>query len=135
MKERTETKGTYTTYHFFLSVWWNMASPMAQRMKNPPTVQETQELWVCSLGWENSLEKEMATHSSILAWKIPWTVEPGGVQFMGSLRDRTERLSTHTRLSRGYAKQIPPIHWLLKINTHTYTHTHTHTHTYTCEYW
>ena len=47
-----------------------------------------QELWVQSLGWEDPLEKEMATHSSILAWKIPWTEEPGGLQFMGSQRVR-----------------------------------------------
>ena len=42
------------------------------------------ETWVQSLGQEDPLEKEMATHSSILAWKIPWTEEPGGLQFMGS---------------------------------------------------
>jgi len=42
------------------------------------------ELWVQFLGWEVPLEKEMATHSSILAWRIPWTEEPGGLQFMGS---------------------------------------------------
>ena len=43
-----------------------------------------QETWVQSLGWEDLLEKEMATHSSVLAWKIPWTEEPGRLQFMGS---------------------------------------------------
>ena len=43
-----------------------------------------QETWVQSLGWEDPLEKEMATHSSILAWEIPWTEEPGGLQPMGS---------------------------------------------------
>jgi len=45
-----------------------------------------QETWVQSLGWENPLEKEMATHSSIHAWKIPWTKELGGLQSMGSQR-------------------------------------------------
>ena len=45
-----------------------------------------QETWVQFLGWEDTLEKEMATHSSILAWKIPWTEEPGGLQSMGSQR-------------------------------------------------
>ena len=45
-------------------------------------VQETQETQVQSLGHEDLLEKEMATHSSILAWKMPWTVEPGGLQYM-----------------------------------------------------
>jgi len=42
------------------------------------------EVWVLFLGWEDPLEKEMATHSSILAWRIPWTEEPGGLQSMGS---------------------------------------------------
>ena len=56
---------------------------MAKTVKNLPAVQET---WVRSLGWEDPLEKEMATHSSILAWKIPWTEEPGGLQSMGSQR-------------------------------------------------
>jgi len=43
-----------------------------------------QEKWVGSLGWEDTLEKEMATHSSILAWEIPWTEEPGGLESLGS---------------------------------------------------
>ena len=50
---------------------------MAQLVKNLPAVQETR---VRSLGWEDALEKEMATHSGILAWKISWTEEPGGLQ-------------------------------------------------------
>ena len=54
---------------------------MAQTVKRLPTMWETQ---VQSLGQEDLLEKEMATHSSILAWKIPWTEEPGGLQSMGS---------------------------------------------------
>ena len=52
-------------------------------VKNLPAMQET---WVQSLGQEVSLEKGMATHSSILAWEIPWTEEPGGLQSMGSQR-------------------------------------------------
>ena len=52
-------------------------------VKNLPAMQRT---WVQSLGWEDPLEKGMATHSSILAWGIPWTEEPGGLQFMGSPR-------------------------------------------------
>ena len=43
-------------------------------------IQETEEMWVQSLGWEDPLEEEMAVHSSNLAWKIPWTEEPGGLQ-------------------------------------------------------
>ena len=54
-------------------------------VKNLPAMQET---WVGSLVQEDSLEKGMATHSSILAWRIPWTGDPGGLQSMGSLRVR-----------------------------------------------
>ena len=49
-------------------------------MKNPPAMKK---MWVRSQGWENTLEKKMATHSSIPAWKISWTEEPGGAQSMG----------------------------------------------------
>ena len=54
------------------------ASLVAQWVKNPPAMQGTQETWVGSLGWKDPLEKEMATHSCILAWEILWTEEPGG---------------------------------------------------------
>ena len=57
-------------------------------VKNPPTVQELQETQVQSLGQEDPLEVEMGTHSSILAWEIPWTEEPGKQQPMGSQRVR-----------------------------------------------
>ena len=59
---------------------------MAQWVKNPPAKQETQQMLVQSLGQEDLLEEEMATHCSILAWRIPWTEEPGGLQSMGSQR-------------------------------------------------
>ena len=63
-------------------------SLVAQMVKSLPAMQET---WVQSLGQEDLLEKEMATHSSILAWKIPWTEEPGGLHPMGLLElDTTE---------------------------------------------
>ena len=65
-----------------------------------------QETWIRSLGWEDPLEKGMATHSSILAWRIPWTEEPGALQTMKSQRVRHDRVT----------------------NTHTHTHTHTHAH-------
>ena len=58
-------------------------SLVAQRIKRLPAMRETR---VWSLGWEDPLEKEMATHSSILAWRIPWTEEPGGLQSTGSQR-------------------------------------------------
>ena len=57
------------------------ASLVAQTVKNLPPMQET---WVQSLSQEDPLEKEMATHSSIVAWRIPWTEKPGGLQPMGS---------------------------------------------------
>ena len=59
------------------------ASLVAQRLKHLPLMQET---WVRSLGWEDPLEKEMVTHSSILTWRIPWTEKPGRLQSMGSQR-------------------------------------------------
>ena len=58
---------------------------MAQTVKNLPAMRET---WVRSLGQEVSLEKGMATHSSMLVWRIPWAEEPGGLQSMGPQRDR-----------------------------------------------
>ena len=68
---------------FSYQIQFKRASLVTQSVKIPPAVQET---WVQSLGWEDPLEKEMVTHSSILAWKISWTEEPGGLQSMGSQR-------------------------------------------------
>ena len=65
----------------YYAVWTSLE---AQTVKNLPSMQET---WVRSLGQEDPLEKEMATHSSILAWRIPRTEEPGELQSMGSLSD------------------------------------------------
>ena len=65
---------------------------MAQRVKNVPAMLEMQETWVQSLGQEDLLEKEKATHSSIFAWKISWIDEPGGLQSKGLKRIR-QRLS------------------------------------------
>ena len=62
-----------------------MGPLVAQMVKNLPAIWET---WVRSLGWEDSLEKGMATHSSILACRIPWTEEPGGLQSVGLQRIR-----------------------------------------------
>ena len=69
-------------------VIWTMlhglsASLVVQTVKNPPAMWET---WVQSLGWGEPLEEGMATHSSILGWRIPWTEEPGGLQSTGSQR-------------------------------------------------
>ena len=65
---------------------------MAQRLKHLPAMRNTQ---VRSLGWEDPLEKEMATHSSILAWRIPWREEPGGLQSTGSQSDTNQRLNNN----------------------------------------
>ena len=70
-----------------------MASLVVEAVKNPPAMQKT---WVRSLGWKDPLEKGTATHSNILAWRIPWTEEPGGLQSMGSQRVGHNRaLSIH----------------------------------------
>ena len=69
---------------------------MTQTVKNLPAVQET---WVQSPGGEDPLEKRIATHSSILAWKIPWTEEPGGLQSMGSQESDTTEYVAHTQLA------------------------------------
>ena len=71
------------------------ASLVAQMVKNPPAMQETR---VRSLDWEDPLQEGLATHSSILAWRIPWTEDPGGLQSTGSQRVRHDRSNlAHTR--------------------------------------
>ena len=80
--------------------------PVAQTVKNPPAMQET---WVQSLCWENPVEESMATHSSILAWRIPWTEEPGGLYPQCRKEsDMTERL-THTRAIKKMLILIKPV--------------------------
>ena len=69
-----------------MGLYIDRASLIAQLVKNLPVMQKT---WVQSLGQEDPLEKEMAIHSSILAWKIPWTEEPGGLQSTGSQESDT----------------------------------------------
>ena len=64
------------------------ASQVAQWVKNLPAMQETQEMRVRSLGWKDALEVDLATHSNILAWRIPWIEEPGRLQSIGSHRVR-----------------------------------------------
>ena len=66
-------------------MFYGSGLPSGSGVKNLPAMQET---WVQSLGQQDTLEKEMATHSSILAWRTPWTEEPGGLQSMGSQRVR-----------------------------------------------
>ena len=63
----------------------NLGFPGGSAVKNPAG-QDPQEIQVRSLGWEDPLEQHMSTHSGILTWRIPWTEEPGGLQFIGSQR-------------------------------------------------
>ena len=79
---------------------YKVVSLVVQLLKNLPAMQKT---WVRFLSWEDPLEKEMATHSSILAWRIPWTEEPGGLQSMGSQRVRHD-LATKPPIP-GYIKE------------------------------
>ena len=96
-----------------------LASLVAQMVKSPPTVWET---WVRSLGWEDPLEEDMATHSSILAWRIPWTEEPSGLQSMVSqswtllkwLSVHTQKMFRKPRISRIPA--LPYINCLAWVN-------------------
>ena len=80
----------YINVFVYMYIVW--ASLVAQSVKNPPAMLET---WVQSLDcWDDALEKEMATHSSIPDWRIPWTVESGGLHSMGSQEsDRTQQLN------------------------------------------
>ena len=80
---------------------------VAQTVKNPLATQELQETWVPSLCWGDPLEEGMATHSSILAWKIPWAEEPGGLQSMGHKEsDMMENDSVYTHASETSEKPM-----------------------------
>ena len=80
---------------FNIKVFWGFSIGLV--VKNLPAMQGM--LWVRSLGWEDPLEEEMATHSSIPAWKIPWIEEPGRLQSMGSQRARHDLV---TKQKQGY---------------------------------
>ena len=73
---------------------------MIQQVKNLTAMQETQETWVQSLSWKDPLEKKMTTVFSILAWRIPWTEKPGGLQSTGLQRLRHDWATKHTSASR-----------------------------------
>ena len=88
-----------------LSLQYSWASLVTQKVKNPPAMWET---WVRSLGWEDPLEKGMATHSTSLAWTIPWTEEPGGLQCMGLHRVGQ---ATFTYMAKAWALVQPWEQW------------------------
>ena len=83
---KTDTSHFIVTYIYTAHTW---GFPGGSALKNPPAMQKMQETWVWSLG-EDPLEEGPATHSSILAWRIPWTEEPGGLQSMGSQKVRCD---------------------------------------------
>ena len=72
-------------------------------------MQKTQETWVRSLGWEDPLEQEMTTHSSIFVWKIPWTEEPGGLQSVGLQRVGSYWATEHVHIQNN--KEYENIRW------------------------
>ena len=76
---------------------------MVQQVKNLPAMQNKQEIRVQSLGWEDPLEEEMATHSSIFAWKVSWTEEAGGLQSMGP--EKLDWAHIISILSRSHTRQ------------------------------
>ena len=107
---------TILYFHFYLfiklkDIYWEPTAfqyssfpIVAQMVKRLPA---TQEIWVQSLDWEDPLEKGMATHSNILAWRIPWTEEPAGLQSMGSHRVGQNWVSNTHPL---YSKHCPVLH-------------------------
>ena len=84
-----------------------MGFPGGPVVKNPPAIQETQ---ILSLGWKEPLKKEMATHSNILAWEIPWTEEPSGLQAMGPQRVRHELATKQKQQYLHIICTYPPIY-------------------------
>ena len=86
--ETEEELGTHMSSQLSSFLGYNCEGsfPGGSAVKNPPAIQETQEMWGRSLIWEDPLEEGMATHSRILAWRIPWTEKPCGLQSMGSQR-------------------------------------------------
>ena len=86
---------------------------VTQIVKKLPAIRKS---WVQSLGWEDPLEEGMATHSSILAWRIPWTEEPGRLQSMGLQRVKHKSVTKHNTISR----------WLLDVESYVICHVSFH---------
>ena len=108
------------SWQYYLLVFFLLASLRSQMVKNLPAVQETQ---VQSLGWEDPLEKEMETHSSILAWEIPWTEEPGGLQSTGSQRVR-HNLVTKPHVPLSFLHLLHPSSCCLHVDCQTLLSSH-----------
>ena len=84
--------------------------PLVQQVKNLPALQET---WVESLGWGDPLEKDMTTYSSVLAWRIPWTEEPGRLKSMGSQRVGHDLATKEQRRRKTKTKSLTLHHTVL----------------------
>ena len=100
--------GWHGFVHVYARAWYISVAkvyrgfPSSSEVRNLPTMQELQETWVWTLDREDLLEEDVATHSSVLAWRIPWTEEPGGLQSMGSQRVRhgwSDLAHMHTRFT------------------------------------
>ena len=100
---------------YFLIGW--LRTTRFRSIKGPQHLSTMQETWVRSLGQEDPLEKEMATHSSTLAWKIPWTEKPGRLQSMGSQRVGHNSATSHS-LSLSLSRCRYPSNWLVDISKH-----------------
>ena len=113
------TKSGNPTVIYYQNLIWSQVCtytgfPSGSAIKNLTATKKTQETWVQSLDWKDPLEEGMATFSSILAWRIPRTEEPGRLQSMGSQESNTTEVTEH-----------PFIHRHIHMFTHTNTHTHT----------
>ena len=113
------TKSGNPTVIYYQNLIWSQVCtytgfPSGSAIKNLTATKKTQETWVQSLDWKDPLEEGMATFSSIRAWRIPRTEEPGRLQSMGSQESNTTEVTEH-----------PCIHRHIHMFTHTNTHTHT----------
>ena len=115
-----------------MSILWGF--PGGSVVKNPPAMQEMQEMLVQSLSWEDPMEEGMATHANILAWRIPWIEEPGRIQSIGSQRvrhDWSNWACTHPLVLEQFVKRLSLLYWIfLQCCVCVYIYTHTYTNIY-----
>ena len=126
---RAQLPGFFPPHHSRSKLWllipcdlagnyYSPGFPGDSVVKNPPAMQE---MWVQCLGQKDSLEKVVATHVSILAWRIPWTEEPGGLQFIVSQKSQTQLNNTNNvilhkhrkAISMGYLVRVHSVKWVL----------------------
>ena len=118
-----------------MSILWGF--PGGSVVKNPPAMQEMQEMLVQSLSWEDPMEEGMATHANILAWRIPWIEEPGRIQSIGSQRvrhDWSNWACTHPLVLEQFVKRLSLLYWIFLqccVCVYIYTHIYKYIWTYT----